>query len=198
MVQLSHPYMTTGKTIAFIIQSFAGEVMCFLLNTLSRFVIASLPRSKCLLISRLQSPSAVIFQPNKLKSNLFFLCALSSFTCSQEAACRGLVPSTGVQSSWCKMTWLTSQLHQSCKQVLCLIPHFKMVAAGHVQKIYTQHRESEHTCASPDSAPLLPGSWDPGKAVPPAYGFREEDPVLPPLRSFSNKRINLSFPSVLN
>ena len=172
--------------------------MSFLFNTLSRFVIAFLPRSKCLLISRLQSPSAVIFQPNKLKSNPFFLCALSSFTCSQDAACRDLVPSPQVQSSWCKMTWLTSQLHWSCEQVLCLIPHFKMAAAGHVQRCYTQHRESEHTCANPDRAPLLPGSWDPWKAVPPAYGFQEEDPALPPLRSFANKRINLSFPSVLN
>ena len=158
MVQLSHPYTATGKTIALIIQTFVDKVMSFLFNTLSRFVTAFLPRSKCLLISRLQSPSAVIFQPNKLKSNPFFLCALSSFTCSQDAACRGLVPSPQVQSSWCKMTWLTSQLHWSCEQVLCLIPHFKMAAAGHVQRCYTQHRESEHTCANPDRAPLLPGS----------------------------------------
>ena len=198
LVQLSHPYTATGKTIALIIRTFVDKVMSFLFNTLSRFVIAFLPRSKCLLISRLQSPSAVIFQPNKLKSNPFLLCALSSFTCSQEAACRGLVPSPQVQSSWCKVTWLTSQLHWSCEQVLCLIPHSKMAAAGHVQRCYTQHRESEHTCASPDRAPLLPGSWDPWKAVPPAYGFQEEDPVLPPLRSFANERIHLSFPSVLN
>ena len=56
MVQLSHPYMTTGKTIALTIQTFVGKVMCLLFNTLSRFVIAFLPRSKLLLISCVQSP----------------------------------------------------------------------------------------------------------------------------------------------
>ena len=68
MVQLSHPYMTTGKTIAFTMQTFVGKVMSLLFNTLSRFVIAFLPRSKCLLISWLQSPSMVILEPNKIKS----------------------------------------------------------------------------------------------------------------------------------
>ena len=59
MAQLSHPYMTTGKTIALTIQTFVSKVMYLLFNTLSRFVIAFLPRSKGLLISWLQSPSAV-------------------------------------------------------------------------------------------------------------------------------------------
>ena len=59
-VQLSHPYMTTGKTIAWTRWTFVGKVMSLLLNMLSRLVITFLPRSKCLLISRLQSPSAVI------------------------------------------------------------------------------------------------------------------------------------------
>ena len=68
MVQLSHPYMTTGKTIALTIQTFVGKVMSLLLNMLSRFVIAFLPRSKCLLISWLRSPSAVILEPKKIKS----------------------------------------------------------------------------------------------------------------------------------
>ena len=68
MVQLSHPYMTTGKTIALTRQTFVGKVMSLLLNVLSRFVIAFLPRSKCLLISWLQSPSAVILEPPKIKS----------------------------------------------------------------------------------------------------------------------------------
>ena len=67
-VQLSHPYMTTGKTIALTIWTFVGKVMSLLFNTLSRFVIAFLPRSNCLLISWLQSPSAVILEPKKLKS----------------------------------------------------------------------------------------------------------------------------------
>ena len=60
MVQLSHPYMTTGKTIALIRWTFVGKVMSLLLNMLSRFVIAVLPRSKRLLIPWLQSPSALI------------------------------------------------------------------------------------------------------------------------------------------
>ena len=67
-VQLSHPYMTTGKTIALTRRTFAGKVMCLLFNMLSRLVIAFPPRSKCLLISWLQSPSAVILQPQKIKS----------------------------------------------------------------------------------------------------------------------------------
>ena len=66
-VQLSHPYMTTGKTIALIRRTFVGKVMSLLLNMLSRLVITFLPRSKNLLISWLQSPSAVIFEPPKNK-----------------------------------------------------------------------------------------------------------------------------------
>ena len=68
MVQLSHSYMTTGKTIALTIQTSVSKVMSLLLNTLSRFVIAFLPRSKHLLISWLQSPSTVILELNKIKS----------------------------------------------------------------------------------------------------------------------------------
>ena len=64
-VQLSHPYMTTGKTIALTRRTFAGKVMSLLFNMLSRFVVTFLPRSKCLLISWLQSPSAVILEPKK-------------------------------------------------------------------------------------------------------------------------------------
>ena len=68
MVQLSHPYMTTGKTIALTIQTFVGKVMSLLFNMQSRFVVAFLPRSKHLLISWLQSPSPVILEPKKIKS----------------------------------------------------------------------------------------------------------------------------------
>ena len=68
IVQLSHPYMTTGKTIALTRWTFVGKVMSLLFNTLSRLVITFLPRSKCLLISWLQSPSAVILEPRKIKS----------------------------------------------------------------------------------------------------------------------------------
>ena len=66
-VQLSHPYMTTGKTIALTRQIFVGKVMSLVFNMLSRLVIAFLPRSKHLLISWLQSPSAVILEPKKIK-----------------------------------------------------------------------------------------------------------------------------------
>ena len=65
MVQLSHPYMTTGKTIALTRRIFVGKVMSLLFNVLSRLIIAFLPRSKHLLISWLQSPSAVILEPPK-------------------------------------------------------------------------------------------------------------------------------------
>ena len=68
IVQLSHPYMTTGKTIALTRRTFAGKVMSLLFTKLSRLVIAFLPRSKRLLISWLQSPSAVILEPLKIKS----------------------------------------------------------------------------------------------------------------------------------
>ena len=65
IVQLSHPYMTTGKTIALTRWTLVGKVISLLFNMLSRFVIAFLPRSKCLLISWLQSPSAVILDRQK-------------------------------------------------------------------------------------------------------------------------------------
>ena len=68
MVQLSHPYMTTGKTIALTRWTFVGKVTSLLFNMLSRFVIAFLTRSNHLLMSWLQSPSAVILEPRKRKS----------------------------------------------------------------------------------------------------------------------------------
>ena len=67
MVQLSHAYTTTGKIIGLTVRILVGKVMSLLFNTLSRFVIAFLLRSKCLLISQLQSPSAVILEPKKMK-----------------------------------------------------------------------------------------------------------------------------------
>ena len=66
-VQLSHPYMTPGKTIASTMQTFVSKVMYLLFNMLSRFVISLLPRSKCLFILWLQSPSTVILEPKKGK-----------------------------------------------------------------------------------------------------------------------------------
>ena len=71
IVQLSHPYMTTGKAIALTRQTFVGSVMSLLFNMLSRLVITFLPRSKRLLISWLQSPSAVILEPQKIVCHCF-------------------------------------------------------------------------------------------------------------------------------
>ena len=68
MVQLSHPYMTIRKTIVLTLQIFVGKVMSLLFNMLSSLIIAFLPRSKDLLILLLQSPSAVILEPKKIKS----------------------------------------------------------------------------------------------------------------------------------
>ena len=75
----SHPYMTTGKTIALTRWTFVGKVMSLLFNMLSRFVIVFLPRSKVLLISWLQSPSAVILEPEKIKSAT--ISTVSPFIC---------------------------------------------------------------------------------------------------------------------
>ena len=72
IVQLSHPYITIGKTIALTRRTFVGKVMSLLFNMLSRLVITFLPRSKRLLISWLQSPSAVILEPQKIKSDTVF------------------------------------------------------------------------------------------------------------------------------
>ena len=72
LVQLSHPYMTTGKTIALTIWTFVNKVMSLFFNMLPRFVITFLPRSKRLLISWLQSPSAVILEPQKTKSDTVY------------------------------------------------------------------------------------------------------------------------------
>ena len=75
LVQLSHPFMATGKNIAFNIWTFVAKVMSLFFNMLSRFVIAFLPGSKSLLISWLYSPSAVILEPKKIKSvtvSIFF------------------------------------------------------------------------------------------------------------------------------
>ena len=73
IVQLSHPYMTTGQTIALTVWTFVGKVLSLLFNMLSRLIIAFLPRSRRLLISWLQSPSAVILEPKKIKSDTVFM-----------------------------------------------------------------------------------------------------------------------------
>ena len=70
MIHLSHPYMTTGKTIALTRPTFVSKLMSLLFNTLSKFVITFLPRSKCLLISWLQLPSVVILEPKKIRKSV--------------------------------------------------------------------------------------------------------------------------------
>ena len=89
MVQLSHPYITTGKTIALIRWTFVGKVMSLIFNMLSRFVIAFFPRSKCLLISWLQSPSAVIMESKKIVCHSF-LCFLIYLPWSDGTGCHNL------------------------------------------------------------------------------------------------------------
>ena len=74
IVQHSHPYMTTGKSIALTRWTFVGKIMSLLFNMLSKLVISFLPRSKRLLISWLQSPSSVILEPKKIKSDNCFHC----------------------------------------------------------------------------------------------------------------------------
>ena len=81
MVQLSHPYMTTGKTIALTVWNFVSKVMSLLFNTLSRFAIAFLPRSKHLLISRLQSLSTASLEPKKIKSPT--VCTFCPYICHE-------------------------------------------------------------------------------------------------------------------
>ena len=89
MVQLSHPHKTTGKTIALTRQTFVDKVMSLVFNMLSRLIITFLPRSKCLLISWLQSPSAVILEPKKMKS--VTVCIVSPSICHEVMGSDALV-----------------------------------------------------------------------------------------------------------
>ena len=89
-VQLSHPYMTTGKNIALNRWTFVGKVISLLFNMLSRLVITFLLRSKCLLISWLQSPSSVILEPKKIKSDTCFHCLPIYFPWSDGPRCHDL------------------------------------------------------------------------------------------------------------
>ena len=89
IIQLSYPYMTTGKTIALIIWAFVSKVMSLLFNMLSKFVIGFLPRSKHLLISWLKSPSAVILEPKKKICHCFH-CFPIYFPWSDGTSCHGV------------------------------------------------------------------------------------------------------------
>ena len=83
IVQLSHPYVTSVKTIALTRWTFVGKVMSLLFNTLSRFVVAFLPRSERLLISWLPSPSAVILEPKKIKIKSVTVSVVSASICQE-------------------------------------------------------------------------------------------------------------------
>ena len=98
MVQLSHPYMTTGKTIALTRQTFVDKVMSLLFNMLSRLGIAFLPRSKHLLISWLQSPPAVVFESKKIRVCHCFYCFSIYLPWSDGTACHDLSLLNGVLS----------------------------------------------------------------------------------------------------
>ena len=100
IVQLSHPYMTTGKNKAVTRQTFVGKIMSLLSNMLSRLVIAFLPRGKCLLISWLQPPSAVILEPKKIKSVTVSLGIPDHLTC----LLRNLYAGQKASQNW---TWNT-------------------------------------------------------------------------------------------
>ena len=102
-VQLSHPYMTTGKTIALTRWTFVGKVMSLLFNMLSRLVITFLPRSKCLLISWLQSPSAVILESPKIKSD-------TVSTVSPSISHQVMGPDAMIESVL-RHSWTTQNLH---------------------------------------------------------------------------------------
>ena len=115
MVQLSHPYMTTEKTIAFHIQTFVGKVMSLLFNMLSRFVIAILPRSKCLLISWLQSPSTLILEPKKMKSD-----TVSTFSPSICHEVWGRMPWSSFSECWVLSQLFHSSLSPSSR--VSLVP----------------------------------------------------------------------------
>ena len=92
-VQLSHPHMTTGKTIASTRRTFVGKVMSLLFNMLSRLVITFLPKHKCLLISWLQSPSAVILEPKNIKSD-------TASTVSPSISCEVMGPDSMILVFW--------------------------------------------------------------------------------------------------
>ena len=116
-VQLLHPYMTTGKTIALTRKTLVGKVMSLLLNMLSRWLITFLPRSKHLLISWLQSPSAVILKPKKIKSVIVSI--VSPSICHEGM---GLVPWSSFSECWALSQLFHSPLSLSSRGSLVL--HF--------------------------------------------------------------------------
>ena len=127
MVQLSHPCMTAGKTIALTIWAFVGKVMSMVFNMLSRFVIAFLPRSKGLLISWLQSLSTVILEPKKIKSltaSTFSLCEPLTIWIALTAYCLHFTNKT-TEIRWLGQSptdgrWCGEDLNYSCQACVSL------------------------------------------------------------------------------
>ena len=148
-VQLSHQYMTTGKTIALTRRTFVGKVMSLLLNMLSRLVITFLPRSKRLLISWLQSPSAVILEPKKIKSDINSIKHLSIHTY--------ICMSTHLSKSYLKIqsTHLSSP-HPSIHPITCPPIHY-------YPAIYTSN-QTPFPCSSPKTKQKCLGTQREGLA----------------------------------
>ena len=119
MVQLSHPYVTTGKTIALTKRTFVGKVMSLLCNMLSRLVIAFLPRSKRLSISWLQSPSAVTLEPKKNRVCHCFHCFPIYLLLSDGTRCHDLLCSFSNLDLYLGMKW--SESHSVISN--SLLPH---------------------------------------------------------------------------
>ena len=125
-VQFSHPYMTTGKTIALTRWTFVGKAMSLLLNMLSRLLITFLPRSKHLLISWLQSPSAVILEPKKIKSDTVSTVSPSISHEHYSAIKRNRVLMNA--TTWINLeNILLSERSQSQKAIYHLIPFMRNV-----------------------------------------------------------------------
>ena len=131
--QMSHPYMTTGKTIALTRQTFVGKVMSLLLNMLSRLVITFLPRSKHLLISWLQSASSVILEPKKIKSD----------TVSFQA---GFRKSRRIRDQIANIRWIIKKAREFQKNIYsCFIDHTKVFDCMDCSKLWKILKEYQTT-----------------------------------------------------
>ena len=148
-VQLLHPYMTTGKTIALTRWTFVGKVMSLLLNMLSRLVITFLPRSKCLLISWLQSPSAVILEPPKIKYDIV---STVSPSISHEVMGLDTIGTTKACLLYLEVTWCCVSRGRLLYSLKGPLPRMRLWAAPFTPPCmfwvkHTVHCVSEHTPA---------------------------------------------------
>ena len=144
IAQLSHPYMTTGKTVALTRWKFVGKVMSLLFNMLSRLVITFLPRSKCLLISWIQSPSAVILEPQKIKS--LTVSTVSSSTCHEVMG-----PDTMILVFWMlsfKPTFFTLFCHLHQEALQFFFAAIRLVSSAYLRLLIFLPAILIPTCAS--------------------------------------------------